>query len=123
MVVVAVVVVVVVLRMSSTVFFSAVVGELHCMTSGKTPPRGRAAPRAATRPPTGTAHHCSWVVRARLGAAPARHFKMLTARATTRVPTTREMAYSAIIMSFIQGLTAETSVGLKAVAVAKAKWK
>ena len=53
----------------------------------------------------------------------ARHFKMLTARATTRIATTREMASSAIIMSFIQGFTADTSVGLKAVAVAKAKWK
>jgi hypothetical protein len=51
------------------------------------------------------------------------YFKMLTARATTRMSTTREMASSAIIMSFIQGLTADTSVGLKAVAVAKAKWK
>ena len=52
-----------------------------------------------------------------------RYFKMLTARATTRIATTREMASSAIIMSFIQGLTADTSVGLKAVAVANAKWK
>ena len=52
-----------------------------------------------------------------------RHFKMLTARATTRIATTREMASSAIIMSFIQALTADTSVGLKAVAVANAKWK
>jgi hypothetical protein len=57
------------------------------------------------------------------GATRARHFKMLTARATTRIATTREMAASAIIMSFIQGFTADTSVGLKAVAVAKAKWK
>jgi hypothetical protein len=57
------------------------------------------------------------------GATGARHFKMLTARATTRIATTREMASSAIIMSFIQGFTADTSVGLKAVAVAKAKWK
>ena len=54
---------------------------------------------------------------------PYRYFRMLTARATTRIATTREMASSAIIMSFIQGLTADTSVGLKAVAVAKAKWK
>ena len=52
-----------------------------------------------------------------------RYFRMLTARATTRMATTREMASSAIIMSFIQGFTADTSVGLKAVAVAKAKWK
>ena len=51
------------------------------------------------------------------------YFRMLTARATTRMATTREMASSAIIMSFIQGFTAETSVGLKAVAVANAKWK
>jgi hypothetical protein len=61
--------------------------------------------------------------RGRTGATRARHFKMLTARATTRIATTREMASSAIIMSFIQGFTADTSVGLKAVAVAKAKWK
>ena len=53
----------------------------------------------------------------------ARHFKMLTARATTRIPTTREMADSAINMSFAQGLIADTSVGLNAVAVAKEKWK
>ena len=51
------------------------------------------------------------------------HFKMLTARATTRIPTTREIADSAIIMSFAQVLTADTSVGLKAAAVANAKWK
>ena len=57
------------------------------------------------------------------GDAPSCYFKMLTARATTRMATTREIASSAIIMSFIQGLTAETSVGLKAVAVANAKWK
>ena len=57
------------------------------------------------------------------GATRARHFKMLTARATTRIPTTREMADSAIIMSFAQVLTADTSVGLKAAAVANAKWK
>ena len=73
------------------------------------------------------AEHGSIMVRgalsARPGGGPARHFKMLTARATTRMATTREMASSAIIMSFIQGFTAETSVGLKAVAVAKAKWK
>ena len=70
--------------------------------------------------------HGSIIVRGRLGvggATGARHFKMLTARATTRIATTREMASSAIIMSFIQGFTADTSVGLKAVAVAKAKWK
>jgi hypothetical protein len=30
---------------------------------------------------------------------------------------------SAIVMSLVQGLIADTSVGLKAVAVAKAKWK
>ncbi len=46
---------------------------------------------------------------------------MLTARATTRIPTTREMADSAINMSFAQGLIADTSVGLNAVAVAKLK--
>ncbi len=51
------------------------------------------------------------------------HFKMLTARATTRIPTTREMADSTIIMSLAQVLTADTSVGLKAAAVANEKWK
>ncbi len=57
------------------------------------------------------------------GPVRARHFKILTARATTRIPTTRETADSAIIMSFAQVLTADTSVGLKAAAVANAKWK
>ena len=62
--------------------------------------------------------------RARAAAATRHgHFKMLTARATTRMPTTSEIADSAIIMSLAHGLTADTSVGLKAVAVAKAKWK
>ena len=56
-------------------------------------------------------------------AGSAGHFKMLTARATTRIPTTREMADSAINMSLAQGLTADTSVGLKAAAVANEKWK
>lgn len=51
------------------------------------------------------------------------HLRMLTALATTSRATTSEIASSAIIISFIQGLMAETSVGLKAVAVAKAKWK
>jgi len=48
---------------------------------------------------------------------------MFTARATTRSATTSEIASSAIIISFIHGLIADTSVGLNAVAVAKAKWK
>ena len=51
------------------------------------------------------------------------HFRMFTARATTKRATISEIASSAIIMSFVHGLIAETSVGLKAVAVAKAKWK
>jgi hypothetical protein len=42
---------------------------------------------------------------------------MLTARETTRTATTSETASSAIIMSLTQGLMAETSVGLNAVAV------
>jgi hypothetical protein len=82
------------------------------------------APNVATRPPSGMVP--SWTL-AYWDAARAEnrdgYFKMLTARATTRMATTREMASSAIIMSFIQGLTADTSVGLNAVAVAKAKWK
>jgi len=52
-----------------------------------------------------------------------RHFRMLTARATTSRATTSEMASSAISINFIHGLMADTSVGLKAVAVAKEKWK
>jgi hypothetical protein len=45
------------------------------------------------------------------------HFKMFTARATTSSATTSEIVSSPIIMSFAQGLIAETSVGLNAVAV------
>ena len=44
---------------------------------------------------------------------------MLTARATTRVARAREIVASAIIISFAQGLMAETSAGPKAVAVLK----
>ena len=44
---------------------------------------------------------------------------MFTARATTRIPTTTEIASSAIIMSFAHGLIAETSVGLNAIAALK----
>jgi hypothetical protein len=51
------------------------------------------------------------------------YFKMFTARETTRIATTSEMASSAIIMSFAQGLIAETSVGLNAVAVVNERWK
>ena len=116
----ATVVVVVVFRMPRTAFFWAAVGELPPHDVRKQAATRTAAARAATRPPTCTAPS---LFVDRPGAARARHFKMLTARATTRIATTREMAASAIIMSFIQGLTAETSVGLKAVAVAKAKWK
>ena len=50
-----------------------------------------------------------------------RHFRMFTARATTSNATTSEMASSAIIISFIHGRIAETSVGLNAVAVANEK--
>ena len=42
---------------------------------------------------------------------------MFTARETTSTATTSEIAASDIIMSFAQDLIAETSVGLKAVAV------
>jgi len=42
---------------------------------------------------------------------------MFTALATTRIPTVTEIISSAIIMSFAHGLTAETSVGLNAIAV------
>ena len=47
------------------------------------------------------------------------YFKILTARAITRIPTTMEIASSAIIMSFDHGLIAETSVVLNAVALLK----
>jgi hypothetical protein len=42
------------------------------------------------------------------------YFRMFTARATTRIPTTTEIVSSAIIMSFAHGFIAETSVGLNA---------
>ena len=42
---------------------------------------------------------------------------MLTARAITRTPMTRETADSVIIISLAHRLIAETSVGLNAVAV------
>ena len=51
------------------------------------------------------------------------YFKMFTALETTRIATTSEIASSAIIMSFAQGLIAETSVGLNAVAVANERWR
>ena len=44
------------------------------------------------------------------------YLKMFTARETTSTATTSEIASSDIIMSLAQGLIAETSVGLKAVA-------
>jgi hypothetical protein len=45
------------------------------------------------------------------------HFRIFTALATTRIPTTTEIISSAIIMSFAHGLIAETSVELNAIAV------
>jgi hypothetical protein len=114
--------VVVVVRMSRTAFFCAAVGPLpheartHAVASA-------VRPSAVDRPPNDMGP--LWFVQSG-GAAPmvrSAYLRMLTARATTRMATTREMASSAIIMSFIQGFTADTSVGLKAVAVAKAKWK
>ena len=115
--------VVVVVRMSRTAFFCAVVGPLPHEARRHAASRA-AIPSMATRPPNGMTP--LWLLEPCDAAATAvrsGYFKMLTARATTRMATTREMASSAIIMSFIQGFTAETSVGLKAVAVAKAKWK
>jgi hypothetical protein len=56
-------------------------------------------------------------------AAEVDHLKRFTARATTRIPTTSEIASSAIIMTFAHGLIAETSVGLNAVAVLKDRCK
>ena len=46
---------------------------------------------------------------------------MLTALETTRIATSSEITSSAIIMSLAQGLMAETSVGLNAVAVVNEK--
>ncbi len=91
-------------------------------TTGRRRHEANDADRRDMGPRGASTHHCSWVARARPG-LPAGYFKMLTARATTRIPTTREMADSAIIMSFAQVLTADTSVGLNAAAVANAKWK
>ena len=45
------------------------------------------------------------------------YFRIFTARATTRIPTTSETVSSAIIMSFAHGFIAETSVGLNAMEV------
>ena len=90
----------------------------------RTPPATKAtAPAVATRTPRSMEPSLFPEPSGRVSATPPGHFKMLTARATTRIPTTREIADSAIIMSFAQIFTAETSVGLKAAAVANAKWK
>ena len=51
-----------------------------------------------------------------LSGSAAGYLKMFTAREMTSTATTSEIASSNIIMSFAQGLIAETSVGLKAVA-------
>ena len=56
--------------------------------------------------------HRSWPVLCR-----GPYFRMFTARATTRIPTTSEIVSSAIIMSFAHGFIAETSVGLNAIEV------
>ena len=45
------------------------------------------------------------------------YFKMFTARATTRMPMTRDTAASVIIISLAHRLIADTSVELNAVAV------
>jgi hypothetical protein len=55
--------------------------------------------------------------------AGAGYLRMLTARETTRTATSSEIASSVIIMSFAQGLIAETSVGLNAVAVVNERWR
>src|SRR5450631_3944502 len=52
-----------------------------------------------------------------------RHLKMFTAREMTSTTTMSEVASSAIIISFIHGLIADTSGGLNDVAVEKEKWK
>jgi hypothetical protein len=53
----------------------------------------------------------------------AGYLRMLTARETTRMATSREIASSAIIMSLAHGLMAETSVGLNAVAVLNERYR
>ena len=57
------------------------------------------------------------------GPAGAGYLRMLTALETTRIATSSEIASSVIIMSFAQGLIAETSVGLNAVAVVNERWR
>src|SRR6478609_2845308 len=54
---------------------------------------------------------------------PTGYFRMLTARATTSTATMSEIASSAIIKSLAHGRTAETSVGLKAIAVLNERWR
>ena len=49
--------------------------------------------------------------------------RMLTTLETTRIATSSEITASAIIMSLAQGLMAETSVGLNAMAVVNERWK
>ena len=49
--------------------------------------------------------------------AAAGYLRMLTALETTRIATSSEITASVIIMSLAQGLMAETSVGLNAIAV------
>lgn len=51
------------------------------------------------------------------------YLRMLTARATTRIATINEVDSSAMVMSLPHGLTAETSVGLKAVAEVNERWR
>ena len=52
-----------------------------------------------------------------------RYLRMLTARATTSTATMSEMAASVIIRSLAHGRTADTSVGLKAIAVLNERWR
>ncbi len=121
--VVVLVVVLVVVRMWRAAPFCTLAGDDPQEASAQT--ATRAAPATATTRPTWdmVPLWCSGAQRVARRPGPVSYFRMLTARATTRIATTSEMASSAIIMSFAHGLTAETSVGLKAVAVAKAKWK
>ena len=75
---------------------------------------------AAVRARTGTAAKPGEALKA-WSARAEPYFRMFTARAITRSPTTTEIAASTIIMSFAHGLIAETSVGLNAIAVSNDK--
>ena len=102
---------------------SQIAAEARKRTGPHQPP-GRSRASTRTINPTSTCPADGGKAKQGEGSAEAQnHFKMFTARATTSRATTSEIASSAIIISFIHGRIAETSVGLNAVAVANEKWK